>query len=118
MAKGQPLHRRVHHALDGLCRAVRGERSLRTHLLATGAVLAALVALRPAPLWWAAAALACALVIAAELLNTALETLADRLHPEHDPAIGAAKDVAAAAVLVASLAALVVALAFVVDHWR
>ena len=39
----------------------------------------------------------------AELANTALETLADHLHPDHHPEIGVAKDVAAGAVLVATL---------------
>ena len=47
---------------------------------------------------------------AAELLNTALEHLADRLHPEQHPTIQAAKDCAAAAVLVASLAAVLIGL--------
>lgn len=117
MTEGRPFHRRLRDALRGLLRALRGERSLRTHVLAACAVLAVLLLLRPTPLWWAIAALACGLVIAAELLNTALETLADRLHPEHDPAIGAAKDIAAAAVLVAAVAALAVALAFVIEHW-
>ena len=51
----------------------------------------------------------------AELFNTALETLADHLHPERHPVVGAAKDIAAAAVLVASGAAVVAGLAFAVD---
>lgn len=52
--------------------------------------------------------LSCALVLSLELLNTALELTLDALHPEQHPAIGAAKDVAAGAVLLASLGALVV----------
>ena len=38
------------------------------------------------------------LVLVAELLNTAIEALADRLHPERHPEIRVVKDVAAAAV--------------------
>lgn len=49
----------------------------------------------------------------AELFNSALETLTDHLHPEHHHEIGAAKDIAAGAVLVAALAAVFVALAFI-----
>lgn len=49
----------------------------------------------------------------AKLLNAALETLVDHLHPQQHPEIGAAKDIAVSAVLIASLAALCVALAFV-----
>ncbi len=48
----------------------------------------------------------------AELFNAALETLADHLHPEEHPEIGAAKDIAAGSVLVAALIALLVAVAF------
>jgi len=54
-----------------------------------------------------------AVVIAAELFNTTLEVLIDYAWPEHHPMIGRAKDVAAAAVLVAAGgAALVGALLF------
>lgn len=49
-----------------------------------------------------------ALVITAEALNTAVEELADALHPDEHPGIGRAKDVAAAGVLVAALLAAVV----------
>ena len=56
-----------------------------------------------------------AFVLAAEIVNTALEGLADHLHPEQHPAIKAVKDCAAGAVLVASVAALGVAAAFVYD---
>ena len=51
----------------------------------------------------------------AELFNSALETLIDHVHPEHHPEVGAAKDIAAAAVLLASIAAVVAGLAFAVD---
>jgi diacylglycerol kinase (ATP) len=60
-------------------------------------------------------ALTVAIVLAAELFNSAMETMVDRLHPEQDPTIGRAKDGAVGAVLVLSIAALVVAAALVVD---
>jgi len=53
-------------------------------------------------------------VLAAELFNTALEHLADHLHPEVDPRIGLVKDCAAAAVLVAAIAAAAVGIALLV----
>ncbi|WP_347136834.1 diacylglycerol kinase [Parahaliea mediterranea] len=43
----------------------------------------------------------CALVILAEILNTAIESAIDRIGPEHDPLSGQAKDLGSAAVLVA-----------------
>jgi diacylglycerol kinase len=51
-----------------------------------------------------------ALVLALELLNTALERLADAIHPQAHPLVGAAKDASAGAVVVAATAALVAGL--------
>lgn len=110
--KGQAFIRRLGFAWHGLRLAVCRESSFRTHLLAAAGVLAVLLALRPALVWWAVLALASGLVLVAELLNSALEALVDHLHPERHPEIGAAKDIAAGAVLVASLIAVGVGLAF------
>ena len=54
---------------------------------------------------WAVVALAIALVVAAELANTAIEAVVDLLSPEVHPLAKRAKDVAAAGVLVASAGA-------------
>ncbi|MEG4316108.1 diacylglycerol kinase [Pseudomonas sp. FIP_A4] len=107
--KGQPFYRRLRFARHGLAQAWRRERSLRTHLLAATLVL---LLTRPAAIWWAVLTLTVGLVVIAELLNSALETLLDHLHPQQHPEIGVAKDIAAAAVLIASLVALGVGAAF------
>ena len=70
------------------------------------AALLALLCFRPGPVWWALVLLASAAVVAAELLNTAIERLADELHPNDSPGIRIVKDCAAAGVLVAALGAL------------
>ncbi|MDV7213616.1 diacylglycerol kinase [Azotobacter beijerinckii] len=114
--KGQSFVKRLGFALHGLRLAVARERSLRTHLLAAAALLAVLLATRPAPLWWAILALAAGLVLVAELFNSALETLLDHLHPGRHPAIGAAKDIAAGAVLMACAVAVLAGAAFLL-HW-
>jgi diacylglycerol kinase (ATP) len=51
-----------------------------------------------------------------EALNTALELLADEVSLEQRPLIGKAKDVAAAGVLIASLASLAVAGVILLRH--
>ncbi len=107
--KGQSLIRRLGFALSGLCAAFARERSFRTQLLAAAVMVTALCLLRPSLIWWAICLLAIGLVLVAELLNSALETLADRVHPERHPEIRTAKDMAAAAVLVASVTALLIA---------
>jgi undecaprenol kinase len=115
--KNQPFLRRLGFAVSGLGAALR-ESSFRTQLVAAVAALIALAWLRPAPLWWALVALAVTFVLAAELANTAVERLADRLHPERDPQIKLVKDCMAAAVLVACLGALAVAAALIADLLR
>ena len=42
----------------------------------------------------------CGLVILAEVINTAIESIVDRIGPEHDPLSGQAKDLGSAAVFV------------------
>ena len=59
---------------------------MRVHVTAFALLLAVLVAFRPEPLWWALAILASAGVVTTELVNTAIEHLADHLHPESTPA--------------------------------
>lgn len=113
-SKNQSLFARARFACSGFAQALRAEHSLRFQVIAFGAVLVALVVLRPEPVWWALVILASGAVISAELFNTAIEHLADHLHPQVHPGIRMVKDCAAAAVLVASLAALAVAAALVI----
>ncbi len=101
-------------ALSGLVVGLRRERSVRFEAFVLVLVVATLAVFRPEPIWWAAAALASAAVLAAELLNTAIETLADHLSPEIHPEIRVVKDCAAAAVFVCVVGALVVAAALAV----
>lgn len=114
--KGHHFLARLGYAWAGLRSAWRMEKSLRTHALGAAGVLAVLVVTHAPGVWWAVMALTVALVLATELLNTALETLCDHLHPQRHEAIKLTKDIAAGAVLVSSLAALLVGAAFLVGH--
>ena len=94
--------------------SLRGEASLRVQAAVFAAAMIALIVLRPAAVWWALVLLASAAVLAAELFNTAIEHLADVLHPEESPGVRIVKDCAAAGVLVSVLGALGVAVALLV----
>ena len=112
--KNRNFVQRLGFAIAGVLAGWRRERSFRTHgIFAVLAVLALLI-LRPAPVWWALVALAAALVMALELVNSAVETVIDHLHPERHEEMRIAKDMLAGAVLLVSLAALVVALMLVI----
>ena len=62
---------------------------------------------------WAMLFLTIALVVAAELFNAAVETVVDLVSPEDHPLAKRAKDVAAAAVLVAAMGAVAVGICLV-----
>lgn len=97
-----------YHAGAGLWRLVREEKNARIHLAATVIAIAAALWVRLSAMEWAMIVLAIVLVWAAEAANSALERIADVVSPHRHPMIGAAKDLAAAAVLVVALGAAVV----------
>jgi diacylglycerol kinase (ATP) len=116
--KNQHFHVRLMFAVRGIAQALRSEASLRLQALAGAAAFVVLLVLRPPAVWWALVSLASAAVMAAELFNTAIEHLADLLHPQQSPAVRLVKDCAAAGVLVAVLGALGVAAALLVHVLR
>lgn len=118
MLKNRPFPHRVRFALAGIYMAWKSEASFRIQTIAALAVIALLAWLQPRPVWWALLLIATGLVLALELLNTALEHVIDRLHPEHHPMMKVAKDCAAGAVLVAALTALAVFAAFLAEAWH
>ncbi|MDP9064439.1 MAG: diacylglycerol kinase [Pseudomonadota bacterium] len=117
-AKNQHFLRRLRYALAGVAYGIRNEHSFKTQAFAFAAALIALLIIRPAPVWWALIFLASAGILAAELLNTAIEVLADHLHPEQHRNIRIVKDCAAAAVLLMVAGALGSALALMIDVIR
>lgn len=106
--KPSGLHRRFGFALAGVREAFAREASFKIQLLAAVGAIAIAVALRAPPLWLALVAVMIGLVLAAELFNTALEHALDGLHPQQAQFVRIAKDCAAAAVLVLSVASVVV----------
>ena len=63
---------------------------------------------------WLAVIGMCALVISAEIFNTCIEMICDKICPDYDETIGKIKDLSAAGVLVCALFALLSALWIVV----
>jgi undecaprenol kinase/diacylglycerol kinase (ATP) len=95
-------------ALAGLSYGIRTQRHLRFHLLATVIVVGAGLKVGLSQLQWVVLILTIAAVISAELFNTAIEAVVDLVSPDYHQLAKAAKDTAAAAVLVASIAAVIV----------
>ena len=106
-------------ALVGLAWSLKTQRNLQVHAIATALVVGFGLWLQLVAWEWCVVMLAVGLVWVAELLNTALEMLADRVSMEREEPIRRVKDAAAAAVLLAALAALGVGLVvFLPKLWR
>jgi len=96
------------YAFQGLRLLFAGQPNARVHLLAAATAAAAGGYYRISANEWVAVVLCIGLVISMEAMNTALEHLTDRVSPEFHPLAGKAKDLAAAAVLIAAFVAVVV----------
>jgi diacylglycerol kinase len=96
------------YALQGVKAFVQTQHNAWLHALATLlAVTAGWFCEISRPDWiWIVAAITA--VWAAEAMNTALEFLADALHPSFHPLVGKAKDVAAGAVLITASGAVII----------
>jgi diacylglycerol kinase (ATP) len=96
------------YAFEGIIHVLRTQRNLRIHFLAAVLVFAGAVAVGVSRLQLIALLLAIAFVLVAEMLNTAIEGVIDVSTTSFDPNAKLAKDIAAGAVLIASVAAVAV----------
>lgn len=108
--------RSIAHAVDGIGFLTRHERNMRLHLAAAVAATAAGIWFGVSMAEWLWIILAIALVLMAEALNTAVEQTCNAVSREFHPAIKAAKDVAAGAVLISALAAVLIGAFVFVPH--
>lgn len=102
--------RKFGHAFRGMWRAVRSEDSFAVHLPAALLVIVVAAWLGIPGRDWALLLAAIGSVLVAELVNTAIESLARALGPRRHPRIRDALDVSSAAVLLAAAFAVVVGL--------
>ncbi len=98
----------IRHAVAGIMQGLRTQRNLRIHLLAALGTLAAGWWRKLDRYEWLAIVLAIGMVWTSELLNSAVEALADQVCSSYNERIKVVKDLAAGAVLCAAMAAAVV----------
>jgi diacylglycerol kinase (ATP) len=96
------------YAVEGIIHVLRVQRNLRIHFLAAFLVFAGAVAVGVSRIQLIALVLAIAFVLVAEMLNTAIEGVIDVSTTSFDPNAKLAKDIAAGAVLIASITAVAV----------
>lgn len=96
------------YAFAGILYATRTQRNMRIHLVAGSLAVFATLYLRLDRAYVALIVLSIAIVIALELVNTAIEAVVDLMTVAHHPLAKIAKDAGAGAVLVVSMAAVIV----------
>ncbi len=98
------------YALNGIRHAAVTQLNFRVHVVAAIVAVGAGYALHISAVEWLWIILCIAMVLAAELFNTALEFLTDLVSPEYNKKAGLVKDMAAGAVLITAICALVIGL--------
>lgn len=104
------------YALRGMWWAFRYDQAMRLHLAAAAGVLLLNYLLQVSKMEWLITLLLIGLVWMAEVFNTAIEKLADRVTQDHDVQIGQVKDLASGAVLIICLIAVLCALIIYIPY--
>lgn len=102
--------RSIKYAFLGLYRLIKTEASIQIQLIIAIIITMAGIYYSISNSEWIMQCLAIGLVMSIEGINTALEEMANFIHPNHNPKIGIIKDVAAGAVFIASIAASIIGL--------
>lgn len=104
------------HALRGIRAAWQDGWNFRIHCIAAIVLVTLLFYFNFSHLESAILITLAALVISAELINTAIERTLDIIEANHHPLVGKIKDMAAGAVLVVSLGALLAGVLVFIRH--
>ena len=114
----QGLINSFRYALRGLKTTWVEERNFRIEVLITAVVSFCLIYFRFTFTESALAVLAITLVLSAEIVNTVVEDLCNKIQPEHDYVIGKIKDTMASFVFVSVAGALVVGVIIFYVHFN
>jgi diacylglycerol kinase (ATP) len=98
------------HAFRGWVYVLKTQHNARIHAVAAAFVFVLGVWLRVPARDWAILILTITMVFTAEFINTAIEAVVDLASPRKHPLAKVGKDVGAAAVLIAALAAVLIGL--------
>ena len=98
------------YSIEGLKYAFKYEQSLTIHILATVVVIATNILLKVTFAEWATTLLTIGVVLAMELINTAIEAVVDLVTLEIHPLAKIAKDCGSAATFVMAVVAIIIAL--------
>ena len=106
--KKPPLRKTFGYAFEGILTGIRKERNMRIHTAAMILVVFFGTVLGLSATEWCICLVLFGLVVALELVNTAVEAVVDLVTEERKPLAKIAKDTAAGAVLIAAIMAAVI----------
>ena len=108
--KKDPLHKSFRYAWEGIAAVISKERNMKIHCCVMILVVLAGTILQIAAWKWCICFCLFGLVMALELVNTAVEAVVDLVTEERTPLAKLAKDAAAGAVLLAAIMSVVAGL--------
>jgi len=103
MNKEHNLSMAFYHAFSGLQNFFLRERNGKIQLLISCTIVATAFAFKISSIEWVMILLCIGLVLALEMINSAIEKLCDLIHKDFHPVIKIVKDISAAGVLWASI---------------
>lgn len=104
----EPLRKSFGYAFEGIATGISKERNMKIHCMAAVAVVVAGIVLKISVMEWCMCFVLFGLIMALELVNTAVEAVVDLVTEERKPLAKVAKDTAAGAVLIAAIMAAIV----------
>lgn len=105
MRKKDPIYKSFGYAFEGIFTCIRQERNMKIHCCAAVVVVILGLLLGLSVTEWCICLVLFGLVMALELVNTAVEAVVDLVTKERKPLAKVAKDTAAGAVLIAAIMA-------------
>jgi len=99
----------IKYAIKGAWMLLKNEASIKVQVSIAIIVTIAGFYYSISPTEWMVQTLTIAMVLATEGLNSAIEEIADFIHPEQHPKIGYLKDIAAGSVFFTAIASLIIA---------
>lgn len=106
--KKDPLYKSFGYAFQGIFNTIRTERNIKIHCAAAILVTIFGIWLQISKIEWMICFILFGLILALELVNTAVEATVDLFTEERKPLAKKAKDAAAGAVLIAAIFAAVI----------
>lgn len=105
------------YAYEGIVHCLRYERNYKIHCLAMFVVIVAGIWTELSQVEWLVLIILISLMLALEMINTAMERIVDLITEEYHPLAKQAKDVAAGAVLIMAIASIIIGCIIFLPKW-